>query len=96
MKAKKYSEIQIMSKLREADKFKAEGKSIAEIVKTLEITIPTYYKWRNEYGGKEKEIEKELKTLKKENELLKRLVAEKELDILMLKESYDGNKPAAL
>lgn len=91
MKAKKYSEEQIVNKLREAEKLTAEGKSVPEIVKTLGISQVTYYKWKNQYGGMEKDAVKELKALKKENERLKRIVAEKELDIQILKEVAEGN-----
>lgn len=91
MKAKRYTETQIVAKLREAEQMKAEGKSVPEIVKALGIAQPTYYKWKNQYNGMDKEAVKELKALKKENERLKRLVADKELDILMLKEIAEGN-----
>jgi transposase len=91
MKAKRYSEVQIVNKLREAEKLRAEGKSIPEVVKILGVAQPTYYKWKNQYGSMDKDAIKELKALKKENERLKRLVADKELDILMLKEIAEGN-----
>lgn len=91
MKAKRYTETQIVAKLREAEQMKAEGKSVPEIVKALGIAQPTYYKWKNQYNGMDREAVKELRALKKENERLKRLVADKELDILMLKEIAEGN-----
>lgn len=91
MKRKRYTETQIVNKLREAEKLKAEGKTVPEIVKTLGVSQVTYYKWKNQYGGMNKDAIKELKALKKENERLKRLVADKELDILMLKEVAEGN-----
>lgn len=91
MKAKRFTETQIVNKLREAEKLRAEGKSIPEVVKALGIAQPTYYKWKNQYGSMDKDSVKELKALKKENERLKRLVADKELDILMLKEVAEGN-----
>lgn len=70
---------------------KAEGKSVLEIVKALGIAQPTYYKWKNLYNGMDKEAIKELKALRRENERLKKLVVDKELDILMLKEIAEGN-----
>ena len=91
MKAKKYSSEQIVNKLREAEKLSAEGKTVAQIVKILGVSQVTYYKWKNQFGGMDKDAVKELKALKKENERLKRLVAEKELDILILKEVAEGN-----
>ena len=91
MKKIRHSETQIVKKLQEADKLKAEGKSVPEITKALGISQPTYYKWKNEYSGMDRNALQELKALQKENEKLKRLVADKELDILMLKEIASGN-----
>ena len=53
----------------------------------------TYYKWRKRYGGMGKSQLQELKGLEKENIRLKRIVAELELDKLILKESLDYLKP---
>lgn len=91
MKRKTYSEAQIVKKLQEAEQLKAEGKSTPEIAKALGVSQATYYKWKNAYGGMNKDALKELRALQKENEKLKRLVADKELDILMLKEIASGN-----
>lgn len=91
MKKIRHSEAQIVKKLQEAEKLKAEGKSVPEITKALGISQPTYYKWKNEYSGMDRNALQELKALQKENEKLKRLVADKELDILMLKEIASGN-----
>ena len=51
------------------------------------VTEQTYYRWRKEYGGMKVNQAKRLKVLEKENSRLKRLVAEKELDIQILKEA---------
>ena len=91
MKVKRYTEVQIVKKLREAEELKAEAKTVDEIVRTLGVSKVTYYKWKNQYGGMDKDALKELKALKKENERLKKLVVDKELDILMLKEVAEGN-----
>lgn len=91
MKVKRYTEAQIVKKLREAEELKAKGQTVDEIVRTIGISKVTYYKWKNAYGGMDKDALKELKALKKENERLKKLVVDKELDILMLKEIAEGN-----
>ena len=88
---KTYSESQIVAKLRQAEQLKAEGKTVAQILKELGISSVTYYRWKNQYQGMDKDAVKRLKELEKENEKLKRLVADKELDILMLKEISKGN-----
>ena len=51
------------------------------------VTEQTYYRWHKEYGGMKVNQTKRLKALEKENSRLKRLVAEKELDIQILKEA---------
>ena len=51
------------------------------------VTEQTYYRWHKEYGGMKVNQAKRLKALEKENSRLKRLVAEKELDIQILKEA---------
>jgi transposase-like protein len=51
------------------------------------VTEQTYYRWRKEHGGMKVNQAKRLKVIEKENSRLKRLVAEKELDIQILKEA---------
>ena len=58
-----------------------------QAARKIGVTEQTYYRWRKEYGGMQVEQAKRLKALEKENALLKRLVAEKELDIQILKEA---------
>jgi len=53
----------------------------------------SYYKWRKRYGGMGKSQLSELKGLEKENAQLKKIIAELELDKLILKESLDFLKP---
>ena len=55
----------------------------------------TYYTWRKKYGGMGRSQLSELKTLAKENQRLKKIVADLELDKLILKESLDFLKPMA-
>ena len=51
----------------------------------------TFHRWRKRYGGTSPKEAKRLKELEKENARLKRLLAEKELDIDLLKEVSRGN-----
>ena len=67
------------------------GKSIEEVLKTLEFSEATFYRWRNQYGGMKGEEAKRLKDIEGENAHLKRLLAEAELDKSMLKEALRGN-----
>ena len=68
----------------------AGGQSVEEVCKKLEVSPPTYHRWRQEYGGAKEETVKRLKALKKENGQLKKLVADLSLDKAMLKELVEG------
>ena len=58
--------------------------------KKLEVSPPTYHRWRQEYGGAKEETVKRLKELEKENVQLKKLVADLSLDKAMIKELVEG------
>lgn len=90
MKKRRHTPEQITRKLREADRLLSEGKTIEEVAKHLEISEQSFHRWRNQYGGMKANDAKELKELRKENQQLKRLVADKELNILALEEVAKG------
>jgi transposase-like protein len=91
MKGKKHSAEQIIKKLREADAMIATGKTIGQVVQSLEISEQTFHRWRNQYGGMKAEEAKRLKELEEENRRLKKLLAEAEVDKAILKEALEGN-----
>ena len=91
MKAKRHTPNQVIRKLREAELMLGEGKSTAEVAKALEISENTFHRWRNQYGGMKADDAKRLKELEKENGQLKQIVADKELEVLALKEIAKGN-----
>ena len=86
MKRKRHTEAQIIEKLRLAERLATEGKSGAAIALQLEFSEQTYYRWKNEYDGADKQHMQRLRELERENEKLKKIVANKELDIMMLKD----------
>ena len=90
MKGRKHTPEQIVRKLREGDRLLADGKTVAEVAKSLEISEYTYSRWRNQYGGMKADDAKELRRLKDENGRLKRMVADLSLDVEMLKEVARG------
>lgn len=65
--------------------------TLAEIVRQLQISDVTYYKWRKEYGGLRVDQAKRLKTLEQENERLRKIIAELSIDNSILKEAARGN-----
>ena len=91
MKAKRHTPNQVIRKLREAERMLGEGRSIPEVAKALEISENTFHRWRNQYGGMKAADVKELKELRRENGQLKKLVADKELEILAHQEISAGN-----
>ncbi len=82
---------QIIRKLREADRMLGEGAQIADVARHLEVTEATYHRWRNQYGGMKADDAKRLRELERENVRLKRIVADKELEIDALREISRGN-----
>ena len=91
MGRKKHTAEQIIQKLREAEIALAQGQPVAAVVKKLEVTEQTYYRWRKEYGGLQVDQAKRLKDLEKENARLKKLVADQALDNAILREVAQGN-----
>ena len=91
MKRRRHTPAQVIRKLREAERMLGEGKTIPEAAKELGISEQTYHRWRNQYGGMKADDAKRLKELERENATLKRIVADKELEVVALKEIAKGN-----
>ncbi len=82
---------QIIRKLREADRLAGEGRDVAAQAKQLEVSEQTLHRWRLQYGGLKANDAKRLKELEKENQKLKRIVADQLLENQALKEIAKGN-----
>ena len=91
MPRKKYAVEQIISMLREAEVDLSRGSTAVQVCKKLGITQNTYYRWLREYGGLKIDQAKRLRDLERENDRLKKLVAELTLDKAILKEAAEGN-----
>ena len=89
MTRKRYTPEQIIRKLREAEVMISQGKTIPQAARQIGIVDQTYYKWRREYGGMRIDQAKRLKYLEKQNLQLKKIVADKEIDIQVLKETLN-------
>ncbi len=83
MKRKRYSEEQIVRILRDAE---ASGMAIKDFVKSQGVSEQTFYRWKKKYGGMDVSEARRLKELEAENARLKKLVAEQQLSIDVLKE----------
>ncbi len=88
VKRRRHTLEQIVRKLREADRLLAEGSGLAEVAKALEVSEA---RWRAQYGGMKADDVKRLKELERENQTLKRIVADKELETVALRELAEGN-----
>ncbi len=91
MKRRRHTPEQVVRKLREAERLLAEGRSIPEVAKALEVSERTFHRWRAQYGGMKADDAKRLKELERENSTLKRLLADAELEKAALKEIASGN-----
>lgn len=86
MARRRHTPEQIVRKLREADRLLGEGAEVADVARHLEVSEATFHRWRNQYGGLKADDVKRLKELEAENARLKRIVADKELEIDALRE----------
>lgn len=81
----------IVLKLRQVEVLQGQGKSVPEAVRQIGVTVQTYYRWRKEYGGMNRDQLKRLKELEVENQRLRRAVSDLTLDKLILTEAARGN-----
>jgi len=90
MPTKKHKAEEIVAKLRQVDVLTAQGRPVAEAVRSIGVTEVTYYRWRSEYGGLKGDQVKRLKELEAENNRLRRAVSDLTIEKLILKEAAGG------
>jgi transposase len=61
MSKKRHTAEEIVAKLRQVDVLTAQGRSVAEAIRSIGVTEVTYYRWRSEYGGPTSDQVKRLK-----------------------------------
>ena len=81
MKKTRFSEEQMVKILREADKA-----PVSEVAKRHGVSDVTIYAWRKRFGQLEAVDVKRLRALEAENARLKKVLAERVMDIEILKE----------
>lgn len=79
---KRFTEEQIIRVLKEHE----AGAKTGELCRRHGISEATFYNWKAKFGGMDVSDAKKLRALEAENAKLKRLLADAELDKLMLKE----------
>jgi putative transposase len=82
MKAKRFTEEQIIAVLKEAE----AGAKTKELCRRHGISEATFYNWKAKYAGMTVSDMRRLKELEAENSRLKRLLADAELDKAALKD----------
>lgn len=88
MKSNRFTVDQIIRILAEAE---LPSNSIASTARKYGISENTIYRWRQKYKGLSSSEAKRLKLLEEENSRLKRILAEKELEIQALSEIIKKN-----
>ena len=91
MARKRYKAEEIVSKLRQVDVLVAQGTAVADAVRSIGVTLVTFYRWRREYGGLQMDQVKRMKDLELENQRLRKAVSDLTLDKLILAEAAKGN-----
>jgi putative transposase len=81
---------EIVAKLRQVEVLAAQGKPVAEAVRTIGVTEATYYRWRAEYGGLKLDQVRRLKELERENARPRKAVSDLALEKVILKEAASG------
>ena len=87
MKAKRYTEEQIIAVLREGE----AGARVADLSRKYGMSDATYYNWKAKYAGLTVSELKRLKAMDEENRRLKQIVADQALDIRALKDLLSKN-----
>lgn len=88
MKKSKFNDAQIVAILQEA--IRGE-KSQSQICREHGISENTFYVWKRKYGGLESQNVRRLKALERENAHLKRLLAERDLEVDAVKPLFQKN-----
>src|ERR1022692_423862 len=88
MKAKRFSEEQIIGVLKEAE----AGAKTKDLCRQQGISEATFYNWKAKYAGMTVSEARRLKELEQENAKLKRLLAEAELDKAALKDGSGASR----
>jgi len=88
MKAGEMTDEQIVGILQEAERGE---KKVADLCREKGISANTCYVWKRKFGALQTSDVKRLRELERENARLKRLLAERDLDIDILREVASKN-----
>jgi putative transposase len=80
---KRFTEEQIVAILRDAE---SGQRPAGEVCRRHGISVPTFYAWRRRYGSMAENEVRRLRELEKENGRLKRLLAERDVELDVVRE----------
>ncbi len=83
MKKSRLTDSQILGVLKQAE----AGTPVPELCRTHGISSATFYKWRSKYGGMDASMISQMKALEDENRRLKKMYAEAQMSVDILKEA---------
>ncbi len=81
MKKSRFTDEQMVAMVQET-----EATSVAEVARKYQVTEQTIYTWKRRFGGLDKSQVADFKRLEQENARLKKLLAERDLEIEVMKE----------
>lgn len=83
MKTSRYTNSQIIKILKEA----SNGRAVPDLCREYGMSSATFYKWRSKYGGMDISMISKMKELEEENRRLKKMYAEAQMSVDMLKDA---------
>ena len=89
MARKRYSDEDILKLFRKIELHQTCGADVATACRAAGVSGETYHNWRKKLGSMARSDLAEKKALEKESQRLKKIVADRELDKLISKESLD-------
>jgi putative transposase len=87
VKKSQFTEAQIVAILREAE---AGEIAVSEVCRLHGIAETTFYRWRKRYGDLQVSEVRHLRELEAENARLKRLLAERDLELDAIRQALRG------
>jgi putative transposase len=87
---KRHSTEEIITLLRTIERMLSDGATVSEACRQLGIGAQSYYRWKRSYGGMQPSEVHRTRELEKENQRLKKIIAELAIDNSILKEVAEG------